>query len=145
MKTYLTDILHIGTEEELNTPEIQQLLIQHNYTMELLEMIDFITDKGVISDILKSNLLKNENIISLQGQVEMWVIEHLQEQKERKLLFNFINNKTNEKISLTGPTLFDQEEYDKYNKQFLEYQNNLIAIAETVENEYKLLCFLVAS
>ena len=35
---YLTDTSHTGTEEELNTPEIQQLIIQHGYKEELIEL-----------------------------------------------------------------------------------------------------------
>lgn len=131
-----------GTEEELNIPEIQQLLIQHNYTRELLEVVDFITDKGTISGILNSNLLKNENIIAMQGQAEMWVIEHLQELKERTLSFEIIIRDTGERTLLKGATIFSQEDYNKYRKQFYKYQNNLIAIVEKVGEEYKLLGFL---
>ena len=109
-----------GTEEELNTPEIQQLLIQHNYTRELLEMLDFITDKRVIADILKSNLLNNGNIISMQGQAEMWVIEHLQEPKERMLSFRIISNNADKRTLIKGPTIFSQKDYNQYRNQFFK-------------------------
>ena len=133
-----------GTEEELNTPEIQKALLEHGYISELLEMTNFITDKQVISDILHKYLPKIEPTILIFGQAkDMWVIEHLQNPKERKLSFEFIDNDTNEKTVLEGPTIFTQEEYDKYRNQFYKYQNNLIAIVREKNKKYKLLCFLV--
>ena len=134
-----------GTEEELNTPEIQQALIHYGYVKTLMEMVNFITDKQVIADILKSELLKNENILTMQGQAKLWIIEHLQEPRERTLSFEFIDKDTGERIILEGPTMFSQEEYNQYRNQFFKYQNNLIAIVEKDGNQYKLLCFLISS
>ncbi len=133
-----------GTEEELNTPEIQKALLEHGYISELLEMTNFITDKQVISDILHKYLPKIEPTILIFGQAkDMWVIEHLQEPKERKLSFDFIDKDTDESIVLEGPTIFTQEDYDKYRNQFYKYKNNLIAIVREKANKHELLCFLV--
>ena len=109
MKTYVTGILPTGTEEELNTPEIQEVLLQHGYIEELFEMTNFITDKQVISDILHKYLLKIEPTTLIFGQAtEMWVIEHLQDPKERKLSFEFLDTDTDKKILLEGPYIFTQ-------------------------------------
>ena len=141
---YLIGILHIGTEEELNNSEIQKALLEHGYISELLEMTNFITDRQVISDILHKYLLKIEPTTLIFGQAkEMWVIEHLQEPKERKLSFEFLDTDTDEKIILEGPTIFTQEDYDKYRNQFYKYKDNLIAIVRENNQKYKLLCFLV--
>lgn len=144
MKTYVTGILPTGTEEELNTPEIQEALLQHGYIEELFEMTNFITDKQVISDILHKYLLKIEPTTLIFGQAtEMWVIEHLQDPKERKLSFEFLDTDTDKKILLEGPYIFTQEDYDKYRNQFYKYKDNLIAIVREKANKHKLLCFLV--
>lgn len=133
-----------GTEEELNTPNIQKALLQHGYIKELFEMINFITDKQVISDILHKYLRKIPNTIIIFGKAkEMFVIEHLKEPKEKSLSFEFIDTDTNETVLLNGPTLFTQADYDKYKNDFFKYKDNLIAIVQKTENKYKLLCFLV--
>ena len=141
----MTDISHIGTEEELNTPEIQKKLLQHGYIKELFEMTNFITDQQIISDILHKYLPRIEPTILVFGQAkDIWVIEHLQEPKERKLAFEFLDKDTGEKIIIDGPTIFSQDEYNKYRNQFFKYQNNLIAIVkETENNKYNLLAFLI--
>lgn len=72
----------------------------------------------------------------------MWVTEHLQEPKEKILSFTFIDTDTNETLTINGPTLFTQEECDKYKNQFFTYKDNLIAIVKKVESNYQLLCFL---
>ena len=142
--TYLIGILHIGTEEELSNPEIQKALLEHGFISELLEMTNFITDKQVISDILHKYLLKIEPTTLIFGQAkEMWVIEHLQEPKERKLSFEFLDTDTDEKIILEGPALFTQEDYEKYRNQFYKYKDNLIAIVKESNKKQKLLCFLL--
>ena len=133
-----------GTEEELNSPEIQKSLLQHGYVSELLELTNFITDKQVISDILHKYLCKIESTITIFGQAkEMWVIEHLQEPFEKKLSFEFLDADTGEKIVLEGPTIFTQEDYNKYKNQFDKYKDDLIAIVKENNEKYKLLCFLV--
>lgn len=132
-----------GTEEELNTPEIQTALLKNGYMDTLLEMINFITDKQVISDILHKYLPKIKNTIIIFGKAkDMWVIEHLKEPYENKLSFEFIDTDTGETVMINGPTLFTQEEYNKYKNQFFTYKDNLIAITEKVEGKHKLICFL---
>jgi len=132
-----------GTEEELNTPNIQKALLQNGYIKELFEMINFITDKQVISDILHKYLHRIENAIIVFGQAKnMFIIEHLKEPKEKILSFEFIDTDTNETIIIDGPILFTQEDKDKYSKQFFKYKDNLIAIVERNKSKYKLLCFL---
>ena len=143
-KDVLDRFIAYGTEEELNTPEIQKALLEHGYIKELFEMTNFITDRQVIYDILHKYLRKIEPTILIFGQAkEMWVIEHLQDPKERKLVFEFLDKDTEEKIIIYGPTIFSQEEYSKYRNQFFKYQNNLIAIVkETEDKKYTLLSFL---
>ena len=58
-----------GSEEELNQPEIQALLIKHNYVDILTSgIVDFIDNKEVIKDIFASNLFEDKNIKFIQGR-----------------------------------------------------------------------------
>lgn len=137
-----------GTEEEINTPKIQQVLLQHGYIKELFEMTNFIKDEQVISDILHKYLHKVDGSIIIFGKVrDIWIIEHLEEPKERKLVFDFIDTDTNEIVTIVGTVVFTQEELDDYLKQLNKYKNNLIALVIKQEDnkntQYALLSFLV--
>lgn len=57
-----------GTEEDLNTPNIQMALLKNGYIDTLFEMVDFITDKQVIEDILHKYLPKIKNSIVIIRQ-----------------------------------------------------------------------------
>lgn len=50
-----------GTEEKLNNPNFQRILIQRNYITDLLDSVDIITDKEIIKAILSSNVIKEND------------------------------------------------------------------------------------
>ena len=58
-----------GTDKQLNTPKVQKLLLKYGYVKELLEMVDIITCKEVVKDILSSKLLEDKTISIIKGRI----------------------------------------------------------------------------
>lgn len=63
------DYYAYATEEEMNMPKVQQILIKHKLYEELLNSIDIITDKAVIQDLLSSDLFKDKNNTIIEGKI----------------------------------------------------------------------------
>ena len=58
-----------GTEEELQDPTIQRLLIKHDFIDSFIDAVDIITDKQVIQDLLADEVVKKNNLTILVGEI----------------------------------------------------------------------------
>ena len=56
-----------GSESELKEPSIQKALINNDLHIELLDMVDIITDVGAIGELLQSNLFNNKSMRTMEG------------------------------------------------------------------------------
>ena len=61
--------LAYGTEEELNNPEFQRILVQRNYITDLMDSVDIITDREVIKAILSSNAFKEDGYKIIEAEI----------------------------------------------------------------------------
>lgn len=145
---YKTDILPIGTEEELNNPKIQHLFIWTGCEDELFSLVDIITDCGVVSMLLYSNTWDysrkpwNHKLLGLiQGRIES--IEYVKNEdipNSSNILINFICKGNSKQFRLKGRLTFSDEERKQYEEKIIPYKDNVIAIVERESLELK--CFL---
>lgn len=132
-----------GDNEELNNIEIQKLLLKHNYIEYLISSVEtIITDKAVIEKITSSNLFKDSKYHLIRGRIEN--IE-IMEDKELPKGFEWliVNLQTQAKEEYKLKYMYYPQKQESYKNQIeRNIGNDLIAVAECKDKEYRLCCFL---
>lgn len=132
-----------GTNEELNTPEIQRLLIKHNLTEYLINSVDIITDKQVIKDLLSSELLEDEDITIIESKIINIEVKKIS--NENNIYYSTITIEdphTLQQYEMKGQILFDIKAIEEYKKILEPYYDNIITIVSHKDNELYVRCYL---
>lgn len=135
-----------STEEEMQMPEVQQLLIKHKLYEELLHSIDIITNKAVIQDLLSSDLFQDKNNTIIEGKI-------LEIQKEpfavldkkyivHNIIVTFEEINTSIKHKLKAYVILEEKELKHYKQTMRPYYNNVVAIINHRENDEYIMCYL---
>ncbi len=132
-----------GDNRELNNIEIQKLLLKHNYIEYLISSVEtIITDKTVIEKITSSDLFKDSKYHLIRGRIEN--IE-IMEDKELPKGFEWliVNLQTQAKEEYKLKYMYYPQKQESYKNQIERNMgNDLIAVTECKEKEYRLCCFL---
>lgn len=132
-----------GTEEELNSPPIQHLLISKGYISQLTDMAEVITDKQIIIEILKSDLFTNPDIILKQGRIANLKFEEYKNIPQCIVSkFDFID-KDGQEIQLNGHIMFNPSNIEEYKQKLKPYMDNVAVILQNMNNnKVYFRCFL---
>lgn len=132
-----------GDNKELNNIEIQKLLLKHNYIEYLISSVEtIITNKTVIEKITSSDLFKDSKYHLIRGRIEN--IEII-EDKELPTGFEWliVNLQTQAKEEYKLKYMYYPQKQESYKNEIEQHiGNDLMAIAEHKEKEYRLCCLL---
>lgn len=143
----LESFIVYGEPTELLKPYIQKMLVNNNLCVELLEMIDIITDKNVIQDVLKSKLLKQDDIYAVEGKIS--AIEIVYKIKDDSgtddemyhTMVNFEDTQGNQ-YHILGNTFNEKEDVQAHIATLEPYYNNIVVILEKKHNKSRVIGFL---
>ena len=139
--------LAYGTEEELNNPEFQRILVQRNYITDLMDSVDIITDREVIKAILSSNVFKEDGYKIIEAEILSI---------RRKVFIKSTNgnvycssvrlrNKHNSKIyELKHQVFMKTGALEEYKAKLKPYYNDVAVIVRKSDTskEYLIICYL---
>lgn len=133
-----------GSESELQEPNIQMALINNELHIELLDMVDIITDAGAIQDLLKSDLFNNKSINTMEGNISD--IQYYCESNTKKDMvchtiveFEDMNGS---KYQMYGHTFNNMEDLQSHKRALEPYYNNIVLVVEKAENKLYVVGFL---
>ena len=132
-----------GDNEELNNIEIQKLLLKHNYIEYLISSVEtIITDKTVVESIISSDLFKDSKYHLIRGR-----IENIEIMKDKELPRGFewliVNLQTQSREEYKLKYMYYPQKQESYKNQIeRNIGNDVIAVVECKEKEYRLCCFL---
>lgn len=135
-----------GNEAELNTPEIQRLLIKHKFHNALLDCIDIIEDRQTIQELLSSDLFKYTNNTIIEGRIiniekePFAVLEH--EHTIYNLIVTFEEINTNKQYKMKAYVILEEEELERYKEELRPYTNNVAVIVRNRDNDLYVRCYL---
>lgn len=135
-----------GTEQELEDPIIQHILIKNNLYEELIDGIDIITDKQVILELLQSNLFQDEHISIIEGEILDIGKEILVTLKDNtNIYFSVVSIKdktTGEQHKLKAQVFLETKALNSYLEKIKPYYNNIVAIVSNTDDETYIKCFM---
>ena len=135
-----------GSESELKEPSIQKALINNDLHIELLDMVDIITDAGAIQDLLQSDLFKNKSIRTMDGIISD--IQYYCESNSKSnndiichtiVKFEDVNGNNHQ---IYGHTFNNLEDVQAHRKALEPYYNNIVLVVEESENQLYVVGFL---
>lgn len=133
-----------GSEYELKEPSIQKALINNDLHIELLDMVDIITDAGAIQDLLKSDLFNNKSIDTMEGiisDIQYYCESNTKEDMICHTIVKFEDmNGNNHQIY--GHTFNNLEDVQVHRKALEPYYNNIVLVVEKSENQLYVAGFL---
>ena len=137
-----------GTEQELQDPAVQSALVKSDLHIDLLDMIDIITDKQAIQDLLNSNLFENKNISTMQGNISSIQFACESESNFKKdndmichTIVNFEDTDGN-KHSLNGHTFNNLQDMGNHRATLEPYYNNIVLVVESSDDKLYAIGFL---
>ena len=135
-----------GTEQEMENPTIQHLLIKNNLYEELTDGADIITDKQVILELLQSNLFKDEHISIIVGRILNINKEILATLKDNTNIHysavTIEDTTTGEQQKLKGYVFLETKALNSYLEKIEPYYNNIVAIVSNTDDEKYIKCFM---
>lgn len=135
-----------GTEQELEDPAIQRLLIKNNLYEELTDGADIITDKQVILELLQSNLFKDEHISIIEGEILDIGREILVTLKDNTNIYYSVvsikDKATREQHKLKAQVFLEAKALNSYLEKIKPYYNNIVAIVSNTDDEKYIKCFM---
>ena len=146
-KTDLEDrYIVYGTEQELEDPTIQHLLIKNNLYEELTDETDIITDKQIILELLQSNLFRDENISIIVGKILSISKGVLVTLKDNTNIYysavTMEDRNTREQHQLKGHVFLETKSLNSYLEKIRPYYNNIVAIVSNKDDETYIKCFM---
>jgi len=140
------DYYAYATEEEMNMPKVQQLLIKHKLYEELLNSINIITDKAVIQELLSSDLFQDKSNTIIEGKILDIQKEPFAVLDKKYVVYNIIvtfeENNTVIKHKLKAYVILEEKELKHYKQTMKPYYNNVVAIINHRENDEYIMCYL---
>lgn len=136
-----------GSDTELNTPEIQRLLIKHKFYNALMDSIDIIEDRQTIQELLSSELFQDKNVNIMEGRITNVDTEPFAILEKEHTIYNLIvtfeEKNTNKKYKLKAYVIFDdEEEIERYKEELKPYTNNVAVIVMNRDNDLYVRCYL---
>ena len=135
-----------GSESELKEPSIQKALINNELHIELLDMVDIITDVGAIRELLQSNLFNNKSMRTMEGIISD--IQYYCESNSKSnndiichtiVKFEDVNGNNHQ---IYGHTFNNLEDVQAHRKALESYYNNIVLVVEESENQLYVVGFL---
>lgn len=135
-----------GSESELKEPSIQKTLINNDLHIELLDMVDIITDIGAIRELLQSNLFNNKSMRTMEGIISD--IQYYCESNSKSnndiichtiVKFEDVNGNNHQ---IYGHTFNNLEDVQAHRKALEPYYNNIVLVVEESENQLYVVGFL---
>lgn len=137
-----------GTEQELQDPAVQSALVKSDLHIDLLDMIDIITDKQAIQDLLNSNLFENKNISTMQGNISSIQFACESESNFKKdndmichTIVNFEDTDGTEH-RLYGHTFNSLQDMGAHREALEPYYNNIVLVVESSDDKLYTIGFL---
>lgn len=137
-----------GTEQELQDPTIQRALINNDLHIDLLDMIDIITDKQAIQDLLNSNIFEDKNISTMYGNISSIQFACESESNFKKdndmicyTIVNFID-KDGTEHRLYGHTFNNLQDMGVHRQTLEPYYNNIVLVVESSDDKLYAMGFL---
>lgn len=129
-----------GNDEELNTPDIQELLIKHGYIDELINLVDnVIYDAIIINDILNSKIIKEKDYIVRKGCiVDILFCEN--DELPDEFLDVVIKLKDDNSNIIDIKDLCYLINKEKYKNDLEKYRKNIIIITENRNGTENKIC-----
>lgn len=137
-----------GSDTELNTPEIQRLLIKHKFYNALIDSIDIIEDRKTIQELLSSDLFQDKNVNIIEGRITNVDTEPFAILEKEHTIYNLIvtfeEKNTNTQYKLKAYVIFDdeEEELERYKEELKPYTNNVAVVVVNRENDLYVRCYL---
>lgn len=135
-----------GSESELKEPNIQRALINNDLHIELLDMVDIITDAGAIQDLLQSDLFKNKSMRTMEGIISdiKYYCENNSESNNDIICHTIVKfedvNGNNHQIY--GHTFNNLEDLQSHKKLLEQYYSNIVLVVEESESQLYVVGFL---
>ena len=136
-----------GNREELNTPEIQKVLIQNGYANELMDMVTIITDDEVIKMLYQSKAFENYNKLGIRlFHGKLLEIKLEKNEDIFHINYEFLEYKKMGR-HFSGDIAFSEDEINQIKTEIEPYKDNLIAVCDfnsqrKSSEKYHLKCFL---
>ena len=135
-----------GSESELKEQSIQRTLINNDLHIELLEMVDIITDGGAIQDLLKSDLFKNKSMHTMEGIISdiQYYCESDSNFKKDMICHTIIEfeDVNGNKHQMYGHIFNNLEDLQAHRTALEPYYNNIVLVVEECENQLYVVGFL---
>lgn len=131
-----------GDDKELDEPNVQNLLIEHGYIDELINLVDnVIYDESIIKKILNSEAIKKEKYIVRKGKIKNIAFSENVDLPNDFLdvTLTFIENNTS---SLVIKDLCYIPNKENYIKDIEVHKENIIIISEINNKIEKKICAL---
>ena len=131
-----------GDDKELDEPNVQNLLIEHGYIDELINLVDnVIYEESIIKKILNSEAIKKEKYIIRKGKIKNIVFsENIDLPNDFvDVTLTFIENKTSTLIIKDLCYLPNKEDYLK---NIEKYAEKIIVISEFKNDIERKICAL---
>ena len=131
-----------GDSDELNNSTIQELLINHGYINELINLADkTICDEKIINKILNSKILKEQNYNIKEGSI--YSIEFKENEDLPNDFFDVcIYLKNNISTIVEIKDICYKPDKDEYVQDIQKYKEKIIFITEEKNNIIKKICAL---
>lgn len=137
-----------GTEQELQDPTIQRALINNDLHIELLDMIDIITDKQAVQDLLNSNLFEDKNIRTMEGNIAAIQFACESDSNFKKdndtICYTIVNfkDKDGSEHRLYGHTFNNLQDMGTHREALEPYYNNIVLVVESSDDKLYAMGFL---
>ena len=135
--------LAYGSDSELNSAQVQKLFIKYKLYDELMSNVEFIEDRGIIQELLKSDAFKNKSIHLIDGKITdigTKTISH----NEDSLYASVITMKdrnTNKFYKIIANVSFIAETTEEYKANLQQCKDNLVAVVVESANKPCLKCW----
>ena len=134
-----------GTDEELQDPTIQRLLIKHDFIDSFIDAVDIITDKQVIQDLLADEVVKKNNLTILVGEIidiDKQVYVTCQGTVVYCSVIKFRDSITKATYEIKHQLLLDNDSLEDYKQKLEPYIKNVAAIVTHKGDDLLLRCYL---
>lgn len=133
-----------GTEQELNSPAIQRLLIKYDFIDSFIDTVEIIEDKEVIKDLLANEVVQKNNII-IDGEIVKIDKHSFITCNGTDIYCSVVTLKdrhTSKLYEVKHQLLLDETSLDNYKKKMQPYTKNVAAIVRQKDEYYLLRCYL---
>lgn len=137
-----------GTQQELQDPTIQRALINNDFHIDLLDMVDIITDKQAIQDLLNSNIFEDKKILTMEGNISAIQFACESESNFKKdndmICHTIVNFKDADgtEHKLYGHTFNNLQDMGTHRETLEPYYNNIVLVVESSDDKLYAMGFL---